>query len=1328
MKTFLLGILFVLGAVRLSGQTPRGAEAELPPLPDGGTVGKLRAVVVGVSKYAKLPANLQLNFADRDAEAFHQFLLTQPNADRSNIYLLTNEKAGVPEFKARLTEAYRSSAAGDLLLIYFAGHGNLQRGDKEGFLLFHDINQNDSEYFLDGAALPLSVLAQTERACVGRNVKFVVITDACHSGKLISESGAQTTLAILNAQWENSLKLVSSQTNQYSYEDTELKHGYFTHFLLESFKRSSDTVGIVDGILEPAEFRSILTTAVGRRSKRLQTPSVVGNDNFPLFVHPNWAKEHLAPVALNDKPSDGGVGRSVSTSGGRGLVNAFYESLSENRLLSREEELPVRLSAGPFVTKNIAKGGVKLVAVSPSGEWVAALTSQESGIRIFRSANSSFSEAGVLRTASGVAAIAFSPGANRLWAALANGTLEVWDCSRQQRVTSFPAQARVLAFSPDGSKLASADFSGSIKMWDVQSMRVAFEIKSAHAQAINHVQWMDASTFVTGSNDQTARIWKWGQVNPVVMLKAHNKPMSALMVDRHARFIYTADEGGQIYKWSGEAANAPKPLLGKKINNQIFDLSLTLDGRALLVGGWNSKINIVRTDNLTEQGTLLFANRGIARLCQTPDGQQLVMGNWGGEVVFGELTQPPAFANYLFEQIVNSGEYDSLLSQIRGDYSAALLSESMRIVQALVAGAVKVPDDSQIQQAIRQLEYLNTLQPDEGGLKSFIQPRLVYLKGSLLKNSTRLEDLNQALDYFSSLLKANPDATYPLVAMAAVYRKKNEMEKATGNLNQAANQLPKWTEPKSNLGQIELAAGRTEQARKYFDEVVALEPNNPKGYRWLGELELQLGNTKMAEQQFRKALSLDPGNPVLLSALSEIERLRGNFDGARSLLGEALKADSLYAPAYTQRALIEAEVFGRFTREESILANAYRDIERARRLGGSNPTVFQKAGMFWNLFMQGADSALRNYAVSRVGFAGTPEEFYVMALGDFNKAIELAPYEGSAYWQKVLFLLHQGKALEAGRVLDAQRQIMGAGLPLSLNQANLALREGRYEVATRLFNEATRQAPANGSGWLGYLRSLRLGGKGDVAAWNTLTLTGDLSKNALLLYELAVERAQWPGQGAQADRWIQDVRALDPSNRFVVTLQRNLKMEARSRTQMNGEPAVGWEQVTPLSTDYTMVKVNGQKWLAEATGDLVMKYEFEDMVPVGGDLFAVRVADRWGLWNRKKGGAIVLSYSKVERAGRFVKVFDGRKVGLLDATGRMIAPVSYFQIDVHDDFAAIRFEKGWGAIDFNGKLLVKATYDLVKPAQYRRKNVIEARWRGKAEYYTFSGECLNCKK
>ncbi|MBK9017581.1 MAG: caspase family protein [Saprospiraceae bacterium] len=87
-----------------------------------------RAVVVGISDYQDMGIP-DLRFADRDAEAFANWLRSPAGGSvpERNLVLLTNKQATIAQFAKALDGLMETVKEGDLVIIYFSGHGDWGR-------------------------------------------------------------------------------------------------------------------------------------------------------------------------------------------------------------------------------------------------------------------------------------------------------------------------------------------------------------------------------------------------------------------------------------------------------------------------------------------------------------------------------------------------------------------------------------------------------------------------------------------------------------------------------------------------------------------------------------------------------------------------------------------------------------------------------------------------------------------------------------------------------------------------------------------------------------------------------------------------------------------------------------------------------------------------------------------------------------------------------------------------------------------------------------------------------------------------------------------------
>lgn len=194
------------------------------------------AVVIGISDYQD-PGIPDLQYADKDAEAFANYLRSQAGGslDKDHLRLLTNSNATAGKVASALYWLVDESKEADQVIIYFSGHGDVERKfiGQPGFLLCWDSPYN---VYMAGGSIELGMLqAVISTLTIEKKAKVLMISDACHSGKLAGSNinGSQITNANLARQFGNEIKILSCQPNEYSLEgiNGEAGVGFFLTIL-----------------------------------------------------------------------------------------------------------------------------------------------------------------------------------------------------------------------------------------------------------------------------------------------------------------------------------------------------------------------------------------------------------------------------------------------------------------------------------------------------------------------------------------------------------------------------------------------------------------------------------------------------------------------------------------------------------------------------------------------------------------------------------------------------------------------------------------------------------------------------------------------------------------------------------------------------------------------------------------------------------------------------------------------------------------------------------------------------------------------------------------
>jgi tetratricopeptide (TPR) repeat protein/uncharacterized caspase-like protein len=249
------------------------------------------AVVVGISQYEN-PGIPSLQFAHRDAEAFADYLQTKAGGTvpQTHIRLLTGEQATTAAVYDALQWVMNTAAENDLVYFYFAGHGDMENTTiyKLGFLLTYNTPANN--YINNSIRLEdLNNFANTLSA--GKKAKVVLITDACHSGKLAG-SGYRGNFLVgnqLRKTVANEIRITSCAPEELSNENEAWGggRGVFSFYLINGLIGFADEVK--DGYVRLNEIKQYVDSAVAadpvlKANKVKQTPVIPVSNKTGDFV------------------------------------------------------------------------------------------------------------------------------------------------------------------------------------------------------------------------------------------------------------------------------------------------------------------------------------------------------------------------------------------------------------------------------------------------------------------------------------------------------------------------------------------------------------------------------------------------------------------------------------------------------------------------------------------------------------------------------------------------------------------------------------------------------------------------------------------------------------------------------------------------------------------------------------------------------------------------------------------------------------------------------------------------------------------------------------
>ena len=283
---------------------------------ESGGSGTRRALIIGVSKYKHIK---QLEYADDDAVMLRDYLKNNPaiKLPDNNITLLLDSQATRGRIFTELKKVIDVSKSGDEVIIYFAGHGDVETDIEAGFLLGYDC---ESSNYPASDAVDISMLERYLDAMAKKQVKVMLIVDACRSGNLAGgKTGAQTTMASLNDRFNHVAKILSCKPGELSEEKSFSGggHGIFTYYLVNGMSGMADENN--DNTVSQDELETYVRDNVKKETAGRQHPRIEGTMND---VKVDQGEKAL--VAARMKNGSSGAGIAVAS---RGIGDDFVAKL-----------------------------------------------------------------------------------------------------------------------------------------------------------------------------------------------------------------------------------------------------------------------------------------------------------------------------------------------------------------------------------------------------------------------------------------------------------------------------------------------------------------------------------------------------------------------------------------------------------------------------------------------------------------------------------------------------------------------------------------------------------------------------------------------------------------------------------------------------------------------------------------------------------------------------------------------------------------------------------------------------------------------------------------
>jgi tetratricopeptide (TPR) repeat protein len=301
-------------------------------------------------------------------------------------------------------------------------------------------------------------------------------------------------------------------------------------------------------------------------------------------------------------------------------------------------------------------------------------------------------------------------------------------------------------------------------------------------------------------------------------------------------------------------------------------------------------------------------------------------------------------------------------------------------------------------------------------------------------------------------------------ALASIYFKQNQIDKAIQNYEKAAQLEPKNPRLLSSLAECQLKKGSVSEAIMTLEQVLTINPQADKEYKMLGDLYLSQKKTEPAIRSYKKYLEKNPSdNSVALVVGTEAFKVKNNQDAVKYL----------------------AMVTGPETKKATYLQNygdaafAVQDNPRAlkayKELAIINPKDVEVLKTLYEISLKSgasedALSYLRKYTVLKPIDADAQKSLGDIlfdkkdnqgALLAYQAALKSNPAIKGFYKKYIQLVLESGKPLEKMSALNGAIAAGEADANVYATLGNMYIASANYPKAIEMLNKASQLDPKN---------------------------------------------------------------------------------------------------------------------------------------------------------------------------------------------------------------------------------------------------------------------------
>jgi WD40 repeat protein len=219
--------------------------------------------------------------------------------------------------------------------------------------------------------------------------------------------------------------------------------------------------------------------------------------------------------------------------------------------------------------------------------------------------------------------LAFTPDGRRIASGGQNGEVKVWEIAGRKEIKQMGVHQSMvwgMGFSGDGSRIVSCAMDGTTKVWDINKGEEKVSVQGSHPNSKLAVFSPDGSSFLCAMNDGSMKLYSAKDGAEIRAIETNNMPVTSAVLARDGRTLYGVSMDGALHTWDISTGKQTDQIQAVGRGQQAMAVTLTPDGRYLLVGQGNV-VKIFDTKSGKREATWRSHRNAIYSVAVSPDAR-----------------------------------------------------------------------------------------------------------------------------------------------------------------------------------------------------------------------------------------------------------------------------------------------------------------------------------------------------------------------------------------------------------------------------------------------------------------------------------------------------------------------------------------------------------------------------------------------------------------------------------------------------------------------------------------------------------------------------------